>query len=158
MNRFPIIALLALCFTEYTAVAGGIGPMYVRTVRLEDIPLKKGERIAAIEVTVAHACVRSVTVPLDWRAEVSWPDASEGTRVTAEAGHAIAWLDDGEEFGDFLTLAFYKEWGGHDQFEKERDITAKVIIEDEQPPRTNDVPAKCIRVSAPGPEQNSEGE
>jgi hypothetical protein len=157
MNRHPIITMLVLGCMACTATAGRITPMYVRDVRLENIPLKQGERIAAIEVTIVNAAVSKVSVPLGWRADVSWPDARCGTTVTAEAGHGIACLDDGKEFGEILTLAFYKEWG-HDRFEKDQDVKIAIITEDPDASRTNSVPAKCIILSAPRQKQISAGE
>ena len=153
-NRFVLILALAIGIGTCTAFSDKIKPMYVRKVRFDGISLHKGERISAIEVTVMNACVSKVTIPLHWRAEVGWPDATCGTMVTAEASHGVAWVNDGDEFGNFLTLAFYKEWGGHDRFDKDRDIIAKIVIEDEDPPRTNTLPAGCIRVSEPWHEEN----
>ncbi len=124
--------------------------MTLHNVSLKNLPLKEGERIAAVIVKVASAYVRTVTLPLDWRAEVSWPDMVEGTTVWAEAGHGVSWQSGGEDFGVLLTVASEKEWTGHDRCGQTSDIKAWIVVEDssDAPARTNAVPDACIEIGA----------
>jgi len=142
------IALL-LC-SGLIASAGRIDSMTLHDVRLKNLPLKEGERISAVMVNVASVYVRTVTLPLDWRAEVSLPDMVEGTTVWAEAGHGASWLNSGEDFGVLLTVASEKEWTGHGCGDQASDIKAWIVVEDssDTPPRTNSVPDTCIDVNS----------
>jgi hypothetical protein len=130
------------------ASAARIDSMMLHNVRLKNLPLKEGERISAIVVNVASVYVRTVTLPLDWRAEVSLPDMVEGTTVRAEAGHGTSWQSSGEDFGVLLTVAAEKEWTGHDRCGQTSDIKAWIVVEDSSgaPPRTNSVPDTCIKI------------
>lgn len=153
MNMTIKTIALLLC-SGLIASAGRIDSMSLHEVRLKKLPLKEGERISAVIVNVAIVYVRTVTLPLDWRAEVSWPDRIEGTTVRVEAGHGTSWLCRGEDFGVLLTVASEKEWIGHDRCGQASDIRAWIVVEDrsDTPLRTNEVPVTCIDVGAVGDE------
>jgi hypothetical protein len=101
-----LLAFLLLCGAGFAATDTPLIPVRIREVSLRNVPLKEGERIAAIKVEVTGARFRGVRIPDDWGVDVGAPSADVSV-LKGVAQHGTAMLFTTDEFQRFLTLAFY---------------------------------------------------
>ena len=117
-----------------------------REVHLRKVPLQHDERISALSINIADGYVRAISLPQDWRAEVSWPDMHDGTWITAEAGHGTAFMDSGESFGALATISCDEYWAPTNRCTGRPTISGSMVVENATTCRTNDLPAECFEV------------
>jgi len=138
-----------LLFLLLGSVAGAeqdtfLKPERLREVSLQNVPLKKGERIAWIEMEVAGASFSAVHIPIDWSFEAKAP-VSGVALLKGEAAHGAAMPFTTESFQRFVTLAFY------DYGEPEQNFSIQVklglFLHDEktgESDRVIELPPACV--------------
>ncbi len=139
---------MARCSGLLLAAAAPIDSMSLYEVRLKQLPLKEGERISAITLNIAWGNVRTVTLPLDWTAEVGYPDASDGTTVWLEAGHGTSFLNSGEEIGTILTILSNDGVTGHTRCDGSGNVKGCIVVQDTISSRTNEIPVTSIEINS----------
>jgi len=72
-------------------------------LRLAEVPLRDGERIALVEIALVGGRVASVQIPDDWGVEVSAP-TSDRVMVLGVAGHGLSMASTSTVFDRFLTV------------------------------------------------------
>jgi hypothetical protein len=117
-------------------------PVRVREVSLRNLPLRNGERIAAIEIDVTGATFSKVSIPYDWGFDISPPVAGACTlKATGQHGSAFVSPDDLQKF---VTLRSYAS------AEPPFTIKASVALYSydqntkKESQRSIDVPQECI--------------
>lgn len=114
--------LVILLFSSVVIAATDVAkPARVRQLSFRNLPLRKGERVAAIQIDVTGAAFQKVSIPYDWGVDVS-PPVSDACRLKATAQHGAAFLTTLRDLQKFVMLAFYDT-----QFTRPFSIEASVV-------------------------------
>jgi len=108
------------------------------------LPLKAGERVAAIQIDIAGASFKKVSIPYDWGLDVS-PPVAEVCTLKAFGQHSSAFLSP-NQFNEFATLEMY---GSRDSepFAVRANIVAILYdSSDKEHQRVIKLPKECIVV------------
>jgi len=121
-----MLSLQACDGKQQKNITASKGEEYI-TLSFPKTTLKKGERLAALEITITNGSVRAINyIPEDWTMGVklvySWKP-----RVTGGAGHGAGWVSDISDFDDFLLI---RQWQDP-KYKYEFDIEAKLFIDKE---------------------------
>ena len=95
-RSFAILVLSA------TIIAASDARPRTRELSLRNLPLKAHERVAAIQIDIAGASFKKVSIPCDWGLDVSPPVAVACT-LKAFGQHSSAFLSP-NQFNKFATL------------------------------------------------------
>jgi hypothetical protein len=124
------------------AIIAATAPARVRELSFRKLPLRDGERIAAIQVDLTGATFSKVSIPYDWGFDIS-PPVADACTLKGTAQHGSAFLS-ANQLQKFATLAFYASP------ESPFTIRASVLLysydqkSQKESQRTIDLPKECI--------------
>jgi hypothetical protein len=139
-----VLLMMLLCSSALIAASEAQKPGRIREVSLRKLPLRDGERIAAIQIDVTGATFRKASIPYDWGFDITPPVAGAST-LKGTAQHSSAFVS-AEELQKFVALAFYPS------LETPFTIKASVVLYSydqktkQEAQRSLDVPRECIIV------------
>lgn len=139
--RAFLVAVLACIVASGPSGALGASTR-LRQVSLRNLPLREGERIAAVQVEVTGARFRNVQIPDDWGFDVG-PPVGKTSILKGTAQHGSAMLSTPGELRRFLTLAFY------DSINLPFTIKVSLVLyrydkQKKESDRTIQLPSECI--------------
>jgi len=120
-------------------------PARTRVVSFRKLPLRPGERIAAIQIDVAGATFSKVSIPYDWGLDVSAPVA-EACTLKAFGQHSSAFLSP-KQLKHIATLMLYNATDAR-QFSVEAQVVAISYdrVTDKESQRVIKLPKECILI------------